>query len=274
MTTALLALHDKIYAYYNTEEFPYNLEYLPRVSFSKIGDLYEIMFYGESHDDKPSLPSADFDIKDEYNFGFCALLDLLVCHAEKVASLTFSGPDAGANGMRCWNFERLVQSKAIFENLLSFKVALTDVGDHNQSFVGDEDDEGEMIVALVAKMPKLQHLEVPSSPNKAFFKLKNLEINTLVVQSGFEHLDFIKNLAKATNLKKLRSLDYFNAFEEDEKTPFEDYKSLFESKLLTDNFHFKLRESTLTMAQLKKLKRLNSIQFLHIKTFGGQYIES
>lgn len=276
MIEKLINLQTKISEYHNSEQ---SIEYLPRISFTKINDLYEINFYGEGYDDDFSIPTSMFE-PDSYNFGFCALQEFMIENPGKIVSVNFTGPDSGANGTRNWNFNRLINSDVTFKNLLQFKVALTDIGDHNQSTIGEDYDENGMIAKLVSKMPGLEVLVIPSAPDKSFFEIDNLSIKNLVVQAGYDHQNFIANLSQSNNLRKLRSLDYtdvldyFGDMDENGKTSFTAYKQLFQSELFSnyEHFHFKLRDSRLTNEQLVELQETKKIQLFHINTEPGKYI--
>lgn len=277
MIEKLLDLQNRIYQYHNSKDFEYILEYSPRISFSRIGALYEIVFYGEGYDDDSKIHSSEFEPK-YLNYGFCALLDFLIANPKQFVSLIFTGPDEGANGTKNWDFSRLTHSQVIFENLEIFKVALTDVGDHNQSIIGKQYDEDGMIAKLLAKMPQLQTLVLPSAPNQDFFTLPKLKINSLVIQAGYDPQNFIENLAQADILPNLKSLDYAEPYDhfgdrcEDEFTSFEAFEKLFNKLISYKHFHFKLRENRLTQTQLEVLQKIGKVQFLHIKTEIGKYI--
>ncbi|WP_179340013.1 hypothetical protein [Winogradskyella ludwigii] len=278
MTEKLIELQNRIYNYHNSAEYNYVLEYSPRISFSKIGEFYEIIYYGEGYDDDFRIHSSNFE-PEEFNFGFCAFQDFLIENPSKIVSLIFSGPDAGANGTRDWNFSRIINSEVNFEDLKIFKVALTEVGDHNQSVIGEYGEENGMIAKLVEKMPNLVDLELPSAPNEDFFKIPKIKINNLTIQAGYGHQNFILNLSKSNNIKTLRSLDYtepfdhFGDLDEEEFTSFDIFKKLFESNIFSiDNFHLKLRENKLTKEQLEELQKTKNIQLLHIKTESGKYV--
>lgn len=277
MINKLIDLQNKVYEYYNSLEYGFNLEYSSRISFSKIGEGYEINFYGEGYDDDPRLPSSEFDIEDEYNYVFCTLLDFLAENGESVVSLNFDGPDTGANGMRRWDFTRLAQSDVVFNNLKSFRVALTDVGHHNLSTISESEEDDANMIRLMAKMPNLEKLELPSALNKDFFNLPDLKIVKLRIQAGIDHLNFIKNLSQSKNLPHLKDLDFTDVLEEDdefEKTPFEAYKNLFQSNLFTyKSSYFTLRENKLTEEELSELQKIRRIQFLHIKAIPSKYIK-
>lgn len=278
MIEKLIDLQNRIYNYHNSSEYEYVLEHSPRISFSKMGEFYEIVYYGEGYDDDSSIHSSKLE-PEEFNYGFCALQDFLIENASQIISLIFNGSDEGANGTRSWNFNRIINSDVIFENLESFKVALTEVGDHNQSIIGEYDEENGMITKLVSKMPKLKRLELPSAPNEDFFKLPKLDIYHLSIQTGYGHQNFIENLSKSDNLTNLRSLDYTEPYDsygnmnDEEFTSFEKFKKLFESDLFAyEHFHLKLRENRLTNEQLEELQKIRGIQLLHIKTKPGKYI--
>ena len=282
MIEELLKLQEKIFAYHSPEE---DVTDLPRVHFAKIGDFFEITFYGEGGDEDPDIHSSEFvpdDEEYEYDsyYAFYALQDLLIEYPDEILSLSFSGPDIGANGVKGWDFSRLIQSGVVFRNLKSFRVSRSDVGDHNISIIGSDIDniDAEMIARLVSMMPSLEELELPSAPGKSFFDLSELKITFLAVQSIFQD-DFVENLADSSNLPLLSRLDYTAPISNDndkaEKTYFESYKKLFASKLLASRFHFKLRENSLSQTQLKELKSMQkTVMLLHIKTVQAEYVYS
>ncbi|WP_298544146.1 hypothetical protein [uncultured Aquimarina sp.] len=278
MEKKLLDLQNKIYNYHNSKEYKYDLEYSPRISFSKIGDLYEVIFYGQGYDDDHTVHSYDLE-PEEFNFGFCAFQDFLIDNPKQIISLIFNGPDAGANGTRDWNFNRIINSNVVFDNLKKFKVALTDVGDHNQSVIGEYGEENGMIAKLVSKMPNLEELELPSAPDESFFELPELKIQHLIIQAGYDHQNFIENLSNSSNLLNLKTLDYtepfdhFGDLENEEFTSFDKFQKLFESNVFSiENFHIKLRENRINEEQLEKLQKIKKIQLLHIKTEPAKYV--
>ncbi|MDR1007705.1 MAG: hypothetical protein LBL65_03975 [Campylobacteraceae bacterium] len=277
MINDLLKLQEDIYKYECKKWSEYDM-YSSRVSFSKIGELYEIVYFGDGYDDNPNDIPQNCD-----NFAFASLIELLLKNSSKIKSLIFAGPDEGANGTKNWDFTRLINSKVIFENLVHFKVRLTDLGDHNQSVIASGYDENGQIAALASMMPKLEILQVPSAPNEDFFKLKNLNLKKLTIQAGYDTQNFITNLANSDNLKNLLALDYTNIFYDFDiiGTTFEEYKLLFESNFFENclekrkvPFHFTLRDDKLTCEQLTKLRQIKNIQFLYINCKGGEYIRA
>jgi len=283
MKTTLLQLQQEIYNYvtidYDTEEAqPYYVNYSPKLLFLQAGDLFDVTFYGDGYDDDAETKAVDLDF--ETNFPFCRLLDLITEeeNADKLISLTFDGPDTGANGLKSWDFSRIIQSDVIFPNLKSFSVQLTDLGDHNQNVIdGGGLEENGMIAKLLAKMPALETLVVPSAPDQSFFEIGRHPLKQLKVQAGYGHQQFIEHFANSDNFFQLNSFDYTDLIDmqempAEEFTSFEQFRKLFKSKAFSTVSHFKLRNSILTMEQLFELQKLSKVQFLNIAAKGGRYV--
>ncbi|MDR1615037.1 MAG: hypothetical protein LBS26_05670 [Campylobacteraceae bacterium] len=268
MIKELIKLQEDIYNYEMEENDGYWADWSPKINFYKAEDWYELTYFGDGYDDG-------------YNFAFAAFIDLIIKHSSKIKSLLFTGADEGANGTKNWDFTRLINSGAVFENLESFRVKLTDTGDHNTSIIAASYDEDGQIAALVAKMPILRVLQVPSAPNDNFFKLKDLSLQQLIVQAGYNTQDFIKNLSACDNMKNLYALDWTDILDDVDSigTKYEQYKELFSSRFFDTQtvegrkirFHFTLRENKLTTEQLQELIKIKNIQLLYIRAFSGQY---
>jgi hypothetical protein len=279
MLSKILKLQEDIYKFHSQNEGGFQFQFSPRIYFSPIGETLELIFYGEGFDDDPSMPIENFE--EGYNFGYCAFLEFLKDReiANKISKLKFYGPDAGANGTRSWDFSRLIDSAVTFPILIDFEVALTDPGDHNISIIELQSnyEESGVIAKLFAKMPQVISLRVPSAPDKSFFEVENHSLRNLVVQAGYDHQNFIDNLANSGNLTELMSLDFtekydpYNEFPE-EFTSFESYKRLFQSAVFDNDFHFILRNSKLTKEQLFELQKTRPIQFMHINANAGCYV--
>lgn len=281
MTDRLLKLQQDIYKYHNSGKYPFSLNYSPKLYFFPIGDMISIYYHGPGYDDNPSINAKE--LKGGYNFGFCALLDFLTEqeNADKIISLVFDSYDEGANGVNDWNFERLTNSSVLFPNLEEFKVRLTNLGDHNTSSINYDSEDG-TIANLVARMPKLQHLSVPSAPDQSFFDIEHKCLRSMVVQAGWDRQNFLENLSASNNFPVLCALDFaevlnpFDDLTEDDYTSVETFKELFESKIFSNeevSFHFKLRNSILTKEQLFEIQKINSrVQFLYINSQSGKYV--
>jgi hypothetical protein len=264
MRDKLIELQKRIDQYYVDNEEPFRLEYSTRIYFFQSGGHYDVKFFGES-----------------YELGFGELLDLLSKpdNAAQIIGLSFDGPDAGANGSTSWDFSRIINDNVTFPNLLAFKVKLTDLGDHNQSIIdGHYLLENGMVAKLLAKMPNLETLVIPSAPDHPFFEIGEHPLREFTLQAGYDHQNFISNLAGSSNFKSLVFLDYTERFDDtgdpdkEQFTSFEAFKKLFISEAFASVRHFRLRGSNLTMEQLYQLQRLNPIQFMYINCQIGNYI--
>ncbi len=280
MLNKLLKLQQDIYNYHNTDEYPYNYAFSPRLSFFPVGNLYALHYHGPGYDDKPLIKATNLE-PEEYNFGFCAFLDFLTeqKYADNILSLVFNSSDEGANGVNEWCFERLTQSNVVFPNLIDFQVKLTDLGDHNISAINYIEENG-TIAKLVSKMPNLTNLVIPAAPDASFFKIKYNKLQCMTVQAGSDRQNFLEHLSVSDSFPNLFSLDYAeltDAFDDltiEDYTPVETFKNLFSSTIFSSrNFHFKLRNSILTKEQLEEIQTVNpKVQFLYINSQAGKYV--
>ena len=286
MHDRLLQLQRDIYLYETREFVPgekgvFSVDNSAMLYFFPVGGFFAISFYGVGHDHDYHVKMRDLGY--DYNFAFGCLLDLL-CeqeNAEKVIALTFDGPDEGANGTNGWDFNRIINSGVTFPNLESFKVKLTDIGDHNQSIIdsGGTMNEDGMIARLLRKMPDLTTLAVPSAPDKSFFEIGRHPLRELVVQAGYSQQGFIENLAESDNFYQLQALDFsdlhdmYDGIPEHDFVDFEAYKKLFESSVFSSykHFHFTLRNAALSREQLLELQKISSIQFKYIEKAKSRY---
>lgn len=209
MLEALKKLQNDILHYENQQEYGYMVDYSPKLMFYQVGDLFDIVLYSDGYDDDANVKAIDMDY--EGNFAFCALLDLLTIqdNANKLLAIEFTGQDEGANGIKSWVFDRIINSEVTFPNLKIFKVQLTDLGDHNLNIIGGRDLEEKGVLAkLLAKMPALETMIVPSAPDKSFFEIGEHPLSYLKVQSGLDNQNFISNLSASHNFVNLKVIDY------------------------------------------------------------------
>ena len=281
MLEALKKLQADILQYENQQEYGYMVGYSPKLMFYQVGDFFDIVLYSDGYDDDASVKASGMDY--EGNFAFCALLDLLTIqdNADKLLAIEFSGQDEGANGIKSWVFDRIINSEVHFPNLKIFKVQLTDLGDHNLNVVdGGGLEEKGVLAKLLAKMPDLETMVVPSAPDKSFFEIGEHPLSYLKVQSGIDSQDFIANLAASNNFLNLKAIDYAeqidfeNSANEIEYTSISSFKQLFLSEGFLSVGHFVLRNSQLEKAQLFELHKLNQVQFLCINIHGGFYVNN
>ena len=264
------------------------VEDLARVEFSPGGDLLDLHFLGDAHDDFPD-EAAEFT-DDGLNYPLIAFLTWLgePGHAERVRSLRFSGPDEGANGLKAWEFTRLLAADVSFPNLMHLGVELTDAGDHNLSVIsspGDPWSEGGTIASLLARMPALTSLTVPSAPDEEFFDGPEHPLARLRLQCGTTHQGFISNLAGSARFPALVTLDHAEVHDvatvrdanEAELaelfTSPEDFRALMVSPAGRRISHLTLRGTRLSPAGLRELNDLNpSLQLLHVPQEAGRYV--
>jgi hypothetical protein len=202
--------------------------------------------------------------------------------AASLCSLTFRGPDEGANGTRAWDLTPLFHAigGVTFPNLISLFIEPTAPEHHNQSILAGEDgyEEGGILGRLVAVMPRLRALTVPSAPDASFFEVGLPDLSILRVEAGYDHQEFILNLSRCSCFPRLATLD-FGEFAQryiDEYprlcTPFEHYAKLFRSFAFSQVRGFTLRNPVFSEFQLDKLKGFRKdLQFYVIRSYG-EYI--
>jgi len=96
-------------------------------------------------------------------------------------------------------------------------------------------EENGMIAKLVSRMPNLEQLVVPSAPDNSFFDIAKHPLKFLKLQAGYEHQNFIDNLAESKNFKQLTALDYTDLIDvydvaDEDYTNFDSFVKLFNSK--------------------------------------------
>ena len=269
-----------------------DIHYAPRFYFMPRGKYFDVVFYGDGVDYNEKAPDELFK-KELTAYPIARVLDFLSQkeHAERILSMRFCGPDEGYNGTKPWNFRRLLSHDAVFPNLKSFSVELCDPGNHNFSIIENEAgsyEENGIIADLISRMPNIERLEIPSAPNQQFFEIGKLPIQEMAVQAGYDHQNFIENLASSENFPLLRMLDYSDYIHvildyAGNETQYSSYKKLFDSKMFSEHEHFlfKLRYSILTQDQLSALmvtykngrKTKRSTQFLYIDVHLGRFVQ-
>ena len=229
-------------------DFPTLLDQeVSKLYFAEIQGLLHVEYYGP-HWNEPGEP-------------FDCLIDLL-CDAGAAAgirSLTFRGPDEGANGTRNWDFTGLLASDVIFPNLTTFCVEPTQPEHHNQTILAEVYEEEGMIGRLLDRMPALESLTVPSAPDCSFFTRPRHPLRRLRVDTGYDHQDFIRNLSASSCFPHLELLDfgdYNQRYMEDYMdrcTRFEDYRELARSRGFESVRLFILRNASLSAEQWSEL---------------------
>lgn len=206
--------------------------------------------------------------------------------ADALVSLSFTGPDEGANGTREWEFTPLLDSSVRFPRLRSLSIRPTGPADHNASLVqraGTIMEEAGEIARFVAKAPHLTELVVPNAPDARFFDVPLPQLATLRIGGGYDTQHFIDNLANARTLPALALLDFSESTElrsswaadrpADAITAFGSYARLFSSAACNPMHSFILRNSALALEELQALQALRpELQFMVIQASQGGYV--
>lgn len=237
-------------------------EYFDKVYFVQLHGLCHVEFYGTPFDEA---------------FQDCITTVSRPEVAAGIRSLVFRGPDEGANGTRNWDFTSLVDAGTEFLNLNSFFVEPTAPEHHNHTIIAQDYEEDGMIARLVAKMPKLLTLTIPSAPNLLFFSLKNHPLQFLRVDSGYDHQNFILNLSKSSCFPNLRFLDFGDYTPHGPDDPvmptlLADYAALMQSQAFQRVGRMNLRNASLSSDQTHELVRLKPDLQLFLIQAQGHYV--
>lgn len=206
--------------------------------------------------------------------------------ADSIVSLTFTGPDEGANGTREWSFKSLLDADVTFPILRSLYVQPTEPDHHNHSLIARDGtimEEGGDIARLVSKMPYLTELTVPNAPDETFFGQRLPHLKLLQIGGNYNTQHFIENIASTTNLPSLTSLDFTEstelqmtwAKERDESyvTSTAAYERLLESRVGENLKVLILRNTRLTAQELERLQAIRkNLQFMVIQAAQGGYV--
>jgi hypothetical protein len=240
-------------------------EDIPHLSVTEADGLLHVGFYGSPYEDRFSE--------------LCSLLAEAEV-AEVLASVWLRGPDEGANGTRTWDVTGFVDGAPGLPVLRSFHIEQTTPTDHNQSIVAELDgyDEGGVLARLVGKSPLLNSLTAPSAPNAEFFEVGDRPLFHLNVDAGYDHQDFIRNLARSTCYANLGSLEfgefhapYVDNYQE-RCTPLADYYELFSSGAMTGLKRFVWRNPACTPDEIVALRAGRSdLQFMVVRT-SAEYV--
>jgi hypothetical protein len=222
-------------------------EQYDRLSFTEVGDLVQLEYYGFAFDES-----------------FQELVDLL-CDPEVAAviqTLTIRSPDEGANGTFYWDFTDLNRSAIVFPNLTHFFVEPYQAGWHNHPVIARTLEEEGMIGRLLAQMPNLRELTISNAPDASFFQVGQRPISALRVESGYDHQNFILNLSRSSCFPSLKKLDFGDFNEQyidgylEYRTPFDHYRELFQSRAFATVRDFVLRNASLSSSQEEMLRDL------------------
>jgi hypothetical protein len=231
--------------------------FIDRLGITQVGELARLDFYG-----------------DPFGDSFADLLDVLGDSevANSLASLEFRGPDEGSNGTRNWDLSAIADSGVSFPRLRRLSIEQTKPTDHNKSIVAQDYDEEGVLAKILAKSPALEVLVTPSAPNADFFQIGPRPIQFLSVDTGFDHQNFIANLARSTCFPALQSFEfgeYHETYMDDfssHVTPFVDYRALFTSPAFASVEVFLWRNPACSpgeMAEIRTLLKDHQVMVAH-----------
>lgn len=234
-----------------------------RLSIVAVGELVELDFYGEP-----------------FSEAYLELLELLSKPnvAASVRSLSFRGPDAGANGTTNWDIEPLLEKDATFPHLEYFAIQLTQPSDHNHSIVGASFDENGVLARLLRRAPQIRSMTIPSAPNSNFFDEGTRPLRFLSVDAGYDTQGFIGGLADSQSFPELKCLEWGEYHEtylenwQTNSTPFTDYERLFRSAAFSKVTRFVWRNPVCSAEQIKKLKTLRPDLQMLVVQFNSEYV--
>lgn len=223
-------------------------ELIPRVTFTEVGDQLDVDAFG--------VPMEKW---------YMELLRELTHEsiAPVLRSIHFSGPDEGVNGIRNWNIEALIAPGVEFSGLEELRIERYRIGEHNRPIVAYDHYEEGVLAEVLRLSPSLRILVAPSAPDGDFFQVGERPLETLCIDAGLEHQNFLANLAASNCFPELCTLEWgeFNEtyMEEWEKqcTPLADYQALFKSEALAGVGSFVLRNPVISDAEIAALKALH-----------------
>jgi hypothetical protein len=245
----------------------------PTVDFSdeNVEKIYVAEVFGLLHVEFYGAPFGEFFLR------FLAMLGEPEV-ATSLRSLTFRGPDEGANGTRNWDFTSLLVGAATFPNLTTLFIEPTAPEHHNQTIIAVDYEEEGQLARLLTKTPALRSLTAPSAPDDQFFAREPHPLSHIRIAAGYDHQGFIRNLGESPCFPMLRTLDFedFNQRYEDDYlascTPFEDYVRLITSSTFAGVQLLSLRNSPLSSEQLQTLRGLRRDLTLRAIQSHGVYI--
>jgi hypothetical protein len=184
--------------------------------------------------------------------------------APRLRSFTYLTDAAlAANGTYDYNIDPLVDGAQQFPNLKRVSLAQGD-GEHgykilNSPASGEDWYEAGVLARLLAKSPCLADLVTPVPPDGSFFQGSPHPLQSLDVDAGFDHVDFMRNLAACSrfpNLRRLVFTDLRQYYLDDwrtQTTSFDDYVLFFKSPITAQLQSITLHAVNLSPEQVSEL---------------------
>jgi hypothetical protein len=233
----------------------WNLDEMRRLSFFQVGGLLHVHYYGltrREYDEEAEELENEIKARQLPIFEVLSLPEV----ASRVTSLTFDGPDEGANGTRDWDFTWLLAQEATFPELQTLIIQPSPPEAHNYTVLGLGYEADGQLAGWLSKAPKLSQLTTPSAPNAEFFQVEHKMLSWMRVNAGYDQANFILNLSQKPT-PMMVELDWceihnkhLDAWEED-ATPYEHFEALFSSPGCPR--HITLCNPNLSDEQIRKL---------------------
>jgi hypothetical protein len=219
------------------------------LSFFEVNSLLYVHYYGLTRREHYGENEEDLPANQLRIFEVLSLPEV----ASRIASLTFDGPDEGANGTRDWDFDWLLAQDVTFPELRTLVIQPSTLEAHNLTIVDSA------FAGWLSSAPKLAQLTTPSAPEAAFFEVEHESLYSAQVSAGWDHEDFILNLSRKRSpfiwyLDWNEVHNFHRDMWEDGATPFEHFEALVTSPACPN--HLTLRNPKLSDDQLKKLAAL------------------
>lgn len=221
-----------------------------KVTMLKNCNLFEIVYYTawyNEYNQKDQIPI--FTILSNPAF------------SKNLFKLKLFSKDRGVNGTQYWDLETLINNASNFPNLTEIEFPLNNSNHHVKIMTYQDDyEENSGIGLLLDKCVQLRKLTIPSAPNHYFFERENHFLEELTVQCGYNHQNFIENLAHCncfSNLEKLNYTDYSEKYMTNYSqylVPFNHYIQLLSSNTLSSLKEINLQNTQLTLNQKDELE--------------------
>jgi len=243
----------------------YPIDMIPRLSVTDMGSSVGIEFFGSPFDEPYQEVLNTLGQPD-----IAGLLRFLILRA----------PDEGANGTKHWDLESLLANNAVFQQLETLSVQLSNPSDHNCGIIGADYEENGVLSRILKQSPRLRELTAPSAPNADFFKVGERPLRFLNIDAGFDTQGFIANLSASNSLPELSCLEwgeYCQTYMDDWRhgcTPFKDYLKLFNSAVFANVRKFVWRNPVCSPDEIQQLRRLRPDCSLQIVRSSAAYERS
>ncbi len=127
-------------------------------------------------------------------------------------------------------------------------------------------------------LPVLETLISPSAPDADFFLVGTRPLRHLDIDSGYDHQDFIANLARSSCFPRLAYFgfgEYYQTYMPDfasQVTPFADYRELFASPAFAPVGAFRWKNPACSAEELDEIRGRNTGRQVLIVRWSAEYL--